>query len=362
VSVDEENEASPDTAPPDGERGSPESAPTYAIGTKLGRYRIDALVGEVGGGGAYEASDDDGRRFILEVLPAGAFADAAVRARFVDEGRKVSAVIDPNLAAFDVGEVDDGSVFLATELVSGRTLRERIAASPDGMPKGEAIGIAIQIARGVGKAHAAGIVHRDLVPDNVTVADDGTVKVAGFDLARLLVSDEGEAAALGSPGYMSPEQARGADVTKSADVFSIGVLLYEMATGERPFAGETRAEILDAIAKEAPAAPSVAAVGVPRALDPIVLKCLASDPAARYPDGAALAAALEAVPLPRARRSFPAWIIPVVATIAAVGAVVSGIGAPKPVSRLATRREISSIYRALARAAAAPAPPGSSGP
>lgn len=329
-----------------------------------GKYRVLRLLGRGAMGAVYTVEHvNTGERLAMKVMSVDTDNPEFVE-RFRREARATARIASEHVVRVtdaDMAAELGGAPFIVMELLTGIDLAN-LLAERGRLAAYEVLDYLQQAGRGIDRAHAAGIVHRDLVPDNVTVADDGTVKVAGFDLARLLVSDEGEAAALGSPGYMSPEQARGADVTKSADVFSIGVLLYEMATGERPFAGETRAEILDAIAKEAPAAPSVAAVGVPRALDPIVLKCLASDPAARYPDGAALAAALEAVPLPRARRSFPAWIIPVVATIAAVGAVVSGIGAPKPVSRLATRREISSIYRALARAAAAPAPPGSSGP
>jgi serine/threonine-protein kinase len=295
------------------------------IGQKLDRYRIDDKLGQGGMGIVYAAHDLElGRSVALKILPRAAVADDERRRRFLREARTAAAVSHPNLAAvFDVGEAD-GTVFLAMELVRGSSLRTRIAAAPHGLPLGDAVAIALQIARGLGKAHAAGVVHRDLKPENVMMDASGRVKIVDFGLAKPAAPEpRGEAdlstqegRILGTPSYMAPEQAKGMRVHAAADVFSVGVVLYEMLTGQRPFVGASLVEVVVAIARDVPDAPSKKVAHVPRALDRIVLRCLAKDPGARFPDGDALADALEAPGILRARRGPWTWGALAAATLA----------------------------------------------
>ncbi len=316
-------------------RIAPSSTEPDRVGEQVGRYRIDEKLGQGGMGIVYAARDVDlGRRVALKVLPRAAVADPDRRRRFLREARTAAALSHPNLAAlFDVGDTD-GTVFLAMELVRGASLRTRIAAAPRGIPVAEALGIAVQIARGLGEAHAAGVVHRDLKPENVMMGEDGTVKVVDFGLAKLAAPEPGsvdggdlstqDGKILGTPSYMAPEQAKGSRVGATADVFSLGVVLYEMLTGERPFAGATLVDVLVAIARDSPAPPSKRSPGVSKELDRIVLRCLAKDPDARFADGAAVARALAGVSAPKRDSTLPKWALGSVGLLvaSAIGALV----------------------------------------
>jgi len=275
-------------------------------GTQLGRFRIDEKLGQGGMGVVYAAEDTELRRRVaLKVLPHEAVANDERRRRLLREARTAASVSHPNLAAmYDVGEAD-GTVFLAMELVLGTTLRARIAAAPRGMKIADALSIALQIASGLGKAHASGVVHRDLKPENVMIDAADTVKIVDFGLAKLAASSTDaqgggdlstqDGRILGTPSYMAPEQAKASRVGPTADVFSLGVVLYEMLAGTRPFGGESPVDVLVAIARDAPQPPSKRAPAVTRDLDRIVLRCLAKEPAERFADGDAVAAALRAV-------------------------------------------------------------------
>ena len=293
------------------------------LGQQLGRFRIDEVLGRGGMGIVYGAEDVElGRRVALKVLPRAAVADDQRRRRFLREARTAASVSHPNIAAvFDVGEAE-GTVFLAMELVRGQTLRAAIAAHPQGMPVAEATRIARAVARGLGKAHARGVVHRDLKPENVMMDEGASPKIVDFGLAKLEASSGGahdlstqDGKILGTPSYMAPEQAKGSRATPAADVFSLGIVLYEMLTSTRPFGGASLVDVLVSIARDVPEAPSKKAPRVPRDLDRIVMKCLAKDPEARYADGDALAAALE-IESTTTRRPWIGWTLAAVAVVA----------------------------------------------
>jgi serine/threonine-protein kinase len=275
---------------------SPALEPVRA-GQRLAHFRIDFILGAGGMGIVYAAEDLKlGRKVALKVLPAARVADVGRRRRFLREARTASAVLHPNLATvFEVGE-SEGTVFIALERVEGVTLRKLLEARGGRLPPAEALRIAREITRGAGKAHAAGIVHRDIKPENVMVTLDGGVKVLDFGLAKLAEARDvpagGESATmdddlastsgriLGTPGYMSPEQASGGAIDARSDVFAVGVVLYEMLGGARPFPGRTLPELRRSIEQDAPRPLR----GVPKALARAVDRCLRKAPAERFAD------------------------------------------------------------------------------
>jgi len=257
----------------------------------------------------YRAIDERLRRSVaLKVLPDEAMRDEGRWRRFMREARSAAAVVHSNVAA--VHEVDEsgGHVYIAMELVEGISLRQELARVRLGLP--ECIRIAKGIARALAKAHEKGIVHRDLKPDNVMLNEDREVKVLDFGLAKLLDVEEtkglwgndglDETAShdtagrlMGTPAYMSPEQATGKPIDAHSDVFSFGVILYEMLTGKRPFGGTSAMETLVAVARdEPPPASSIAAL--PAAIELILVTCMQKNPELRFASGRELAAALDA--------------------------------------------------------------------
>jgi serine/threonine protein kinase len=289
---------------------SPVSASSDLVGKTLGHFRIVARLGEGGMGVVYRAIDERLRRPVaLKVLPDEAMRDEGRRRRFMREARSAAAVVHSNVAA--VHEVDEsgGHVYIAMELVEGTSLRQELARTRLAIP--ETVRIAKGIARALAKAHEKGIVHRDLKPDNVMLNEDREVKVLDFGLAKLLDVDEAkglwglgegfdETAShdtagrlMGTPAYMSPEQATGKTIDAHSDVFSFGVILYEMLTGQRPFGGTSAMETLVAVARdEAPPAASI--VPLPAAIELILLTCMQKKPELRYASGRELAAAIDA--------------------------------------------------------------------
>ncbi|PYQ56873.1 MAG: hypothetical protein DMF58_19695, partial [Acidobacteria bacterium] len=242
-----------------------------------------------------------GRAVAIKVLPEEFAADAARLQRFEQEARAASALNHPNIiTVYDVGSVDHIS-YLAMELVEGKSLRELI--DHGALPVRRTLDLAVQIADGLAKAHDAGIIHRDLKPENIMISADGYVKILDFGLAKLipLAGDDGRTAVkrdstagtlLGTAGYMSPEQASGDKVDFRSDQFSFGTILYEMASGMRPFRRATAAETLTAIIREEAERldPSV-----PAPLRWIIERCLAKDPDARYASTKDLARDLKSV-------------------------------------------------------------------
>ena len=273
-------------------------------GARLGAYEIRAQIGEGGMGEVYRAHDSRLRRDIaLKILPPEA-ADAERRQRFAREAQVVAALNHPGIVTIHSVEQSDPSTgsgqatihFLTMELVDGKTLDALIPAG--GLPIDRLLPLAIPLADAVGAAHTQGIVHRDLKPTNVMVTKDGRLKVMDFGLAKLTrrqtlldAKDESvtntaplteDGRIFGTVAYMSPEQAEGRDVDHRSDVFSLGVLLFEMATGRRPFTGDSAVSVLASIVKDSPPRLTDLKPGLPADFSRLVRKCLAKDPARRY--------------------------------------------------------------------------------
>ena len=265
------------------------------IGTTLGSYRVLEKLGEGGMGEVYLADDERlHRKVALKVLPTTVANDPDRRQRFEREIRAVSALNHPNiLTLFDLGR-DGDRYFMATEFIDGRTLREHLRTRGT-FPLAEAIEIVVQCAEALDCAHAAGIVHRDIKPENVMIRHDGYVKVLDFGLATTpTTASPGDATetmrgvitsagvVVGTMGYLSPEQARGQPIDARTDVFSLGVVLYEMLTGVQPFAGATPSDAIASILRSDPPPIDASVVPAPDRVNGIVAKALAKDRDARY--------------------------------------------------------------------------------
>ncbi len=263
------------------------------VGTSIGHYHIVESLGKGGMGEVYVAEDTRlGRRVALKVLSRDLAIDADRRERFEREARAVAALNHPNIVTIYSVEEADGVPFLTLELVEGRTLDALIP--PGGLPVDRLLAYAIPLADAVGAAHQRGITHRDLKPGNVMISDDGRVKVLDFGLAKLKESNASLAASLptqeltgegrivGTVAYMSPEQAEGKPVDPRSDVFSLGVVIFEMATSQRPFKGDTQVSLLSAIIKDTPSSLTDLKADLPRDLARIVRRCLSKDPEDRY--------------------------------------------------------------------------------
>jgi Tol biopolymer transport system component/predicted Ser/Thr protein kinase len=314
------------------------------IGRSLAQYRVTASIGAGGMGEVYRATDTRlGRDVAIKVLPAATAGHPERRQRFEQEARAASALNHPNiLTVYDIGETD-GTTYIAMELVDGKTLRE-LLASGEPLPTKRLLDIAVQTAEGLAKAHAAGIVHRDLKPENLMVSKDGYVKILDFGLAKLTETVSQDASALptmigatepgtvmGTAGYMSPEQASGQPVDFRSDQFTLGAILYEMATGKRAFQRKTGAETLVAIIREEPESFGQLAPKAPAPIRWIVERLLAKDPEERYASTKDLArdlksvrdhlsetsasGGLEAAEPARLRRR--GWVLPAAAALAA---------------------------------------------
>ncbi len=282
---------------------------SLTAGARLGPYEILSPLGAGGMGEVYRARDAKlGREIAIKVLPLATASDPDRRQRFEQEARSASALNHPNiLTVYDIGE-SDGTVYIAMELVEGKTLRE-LVASDDPLPTKKLLDFAVQIAEGLAKAHAAGIVHRDLKPENLMVSKDGFVKILDFGLAKLTETVSQDASVLptaiaaptqpgtvmGTAGYMSPEQASGQPVDFRSDQFTLGAILYEMATGKRAFQRKTGAETLVAIIREEPEPIGSLAPKAPTPLRWIVERLLAKDPEERYASTKDLARELKSV-------------------------------------------------------------------
>src|SRR5438128_2196918 len=262
---------------------------SIAPGSRLGPYEITSQIGAGGMGQVFRARDTRlGRAVAIKVLPEEFAADAARLQRFEQEARAASALNRPIIIpVYDVGSADH-IPYLAMELVEGKSLRELI--DHGALPVRRTLDLAVRIADGLAKAHDAGIIHRDLKPENIMISADGYVKILDFGLAKLipLAGDDGRTAVkrdstggtlLGTAGYMSPEQASGDKVDFRSDQFSLGTILYEMASGAHPFRRGTAAETLTAIIREEPERLDAS---VPAPLRWLVDRCLAKDPDARY--------------------------------------------------------------------------------
>jgi serine/threonine protein kinase/Tol biopolymer transport system component len=279
-----------------------------SAGDRLGSYEILASLGAGGMGEVYRARDTRlGREAAVKVLPEELARDPDRLGRFEQEARAASALNHPNIVTiYEVG-FEAGQPFLAMELVDGRSLREVMI--PGALPLRRMLGIGTQIAEGLAKAHSVGIVHRDLKPENVMVSRDGFVKILDFGLAKLTDLASGGVSAmptlakpetrsgvvLGTVGYMSPEQASGEPVDFRSDQFSLGSILYEMATGQKPFPRKTAAETMSAIIREEPEPAGKLRADLPVPARWILDRCLAKDPEERYGSTRDLARELSAI-------------------------------------------------------------------
>ncbi|MCI0336577.1 MAG: protein kinase [Acidobacteria bacterium] len=272
------------------------------VGESLGRYRIMELLGRGGMGEVYKAKDTTlGRDVAIKVLHSNLSIDQDRLRRFVQEARAASALNHPNIITIHEFGYEDGVHFIISEFIEGETLRRRIAS--ERINAGEIPEIAMQITGALIAAHEAGIVHRDIKPENVMVRPDGLVKVLDFGLAKLIerrtfdtVMDAHEASeattavwgggetgmVMGTFNYMSPEQARGQKLDARTDIFSLGVVLYEMAAGHSPFARATAADTIASILEKDPLPLAQFNSGVPDTLERIIHKALAKDRKERY--------------------------------------------------------------------------------
>ena len=268
---------------------------TIPAGARLGAYEVLSPLGAGGMGEVYRARDSRlGREVALKVLPEALAADRDRLARFEQEARSASALNHPNIVTIHEIGREGETAYIAMELVEGKTLRELVISGP--MPVKRILGIVSQIAEGLAKAHGAGILHRDLKPENVMVSKDGFVKLLDFGLAKLTEAPSGEASAMptlaqpetrpgtvmGTVGYMSPEQASGEPLDFRSDQFSLGSMLYEMATGQRAFVRRTAAETMSAIIRDEPEPVARLRPDFPLMVRWILDRCLAKDPEERY--------------------------------------------------------------------------------
>ena len=277
-------------------------------GTRLGSYEILSLIDAGGMGEIYRARDDRlARDVAIKTISPRLVADQDAFARFEREGRATAALSHPNiLTIYDIGR-DGETAYLVTELLQGETLRARLSRSA--LPWTDALEIAAAVTAGLAAAHARGIIHRDLKPENVFLTADGRVKILDFGLARSVATtptDVGSdtlpstqltmpGAMVGTSGYMSPEQIKGGQLDPSTDIFSLGCVLYEMLTGERPFRRATAAETMAAVLDASPAPLVGSQAPLPAGLDGVVLRCLEKDPEARFRSASELAGALAAI-------------------------------------------------------------------
>jgi len=324
------------------------------IGKKISHYRVLEIVGGGGMGLVYKAEDLKlGRRVALKFLPEEFGSDPKALERFEREARAASALDHPNICAiYEFGE-HEGQPFLAMPLLEGKTLRDQIAAGAP-LPSGLVLDIAIQVAAGLDAAHQKGIIHRDIKPANIFITDRGEAKILDFGLAKLVPgasgttgvaaldrrSDESPGApqdiqpaasrdlllswtgvSMGTAGYMSPEQVRGEKLDARTDLFSFGLVLYEMATGQRAFSGDTAPILHDAILNRTPPAVHELNSAVPSKLEEIIARALDKDCENRYQSAAAMRSDLEKVKaVPWVRRPWKA----AVAVGVVLGSLVAG--------------------------------------
>ena len=301
------------------------------IGRTFGHYRLLERIGAGGMGEVYRAHDEHLEREVaLKILPAGFLADEGARKGFRREALALSKLNHPNIATIFDFDTHEGVDFLAMELIHGVPLSDQVKTGP--LSDGQILRLGTQLAEGIAAAHAQGVIHRDLKPGNLMITPEGRLKILDFGLA-ILVHLEGDADATrvltagisiaGTLPYMSPEQLRGQPADARSDVYAAGAVLYEMATGRRPFAQSQGADLIAAILYQPPAPPDVLNQGVTNAFQSVVMKSLEKEPGQRYQSARDLLGALEGLGLgvgPAAVLSRKRW--PVVVTAAAAVGVI----------------------------------------
>jgi Tol biopolymer transport system component len=332
-------------------------------GTRLGRYEVLSALGEGGMGEVYRARDERlGRDVAIKILPTSFSADPDRLRRFEQEARATGALNHPNvIVVHDTGQ-HDGAPYVVYELLEGTTLRALLTGAP--LPASRTIRLGTDIAAGLAAAHDRGIVHRDLKPENLFVTGDGRVKILDFGIASVAertgpaadaVTKQATVAGMivGTVGYMSPEQARGTRVDHRSDIFSLGIVLYEMLSGQRPFGRASAIETLNAILSEDPPDIPPGPGYSPPALERIIRHCLEKPPELRFQSARDVAFALEGLSTragtgalgpatPADRRSSGTrlpWVVATVATLTAIGLAAMLARRPIVADRL-TRFEV----------------------
>jgi beta-lactam-binding protein with PASTA domain/tRNA A-37 threonylcarbamoyl transferase component Bud32 len=305
-----------------------------------GRYKILRRLGAGGMADVYLAEDGElGRRVAIKILNDRYANDELFVERFRREAKSAAALSHPNIVSIYDRGVAEGTYYIAMEVIEGRNLKELIRAGGRLRPA-QAVAYARQILAALRFAHRNGIIHRDIKPHNILIGSEERLKVTDFGIARAGASQMTEAGSImGTAQYLSPEQARGGNVSAASDLYSIGVVLYEMLTGEVPFTGDTAVEIAMKHVNDAPRPPSARAPGIPADLDRVVLRCLAKNPADRYQTAEELDSDLARVEagLPVSRETAQAATVVHAGTSSAptevLGAPPPGTGRPPPGGR-----------------------------
>jgi len=253
-------------------------------GKTISHYKIFEKIGQGGMGVVYKAEDLKLKRTVaLKFLPPDLCMDQEAKERFIREAQTASALEHSNICNIhDISETEDGQMFIVMAYYEGHTLKEKTRNLP--LSLSEAIDISIQIAKGMARAHEKGIIHRDIKPANTLITDDGIVKILDFGLAKLTGEAKitEELSTLGTVAYMSPEQVGGKEIDHRTDIWSFGVLLYEMFTGEMPFKGDYQQVIIYAILNSIPAEPIELKKNLPHSLNLIIMKLLTRNMTERY--------------------------------------------------------------------------------
>jgi tetratricopeptide (TPR) repeat protein len=297
-----------------------------APGTALGAYEVEAPIGGGGMGIVYRARDRRlDRTVALKFIAPELTDDPAARERLIREARAAAALDDPRIAGiYAIEEAPDGRLFLVMPYYTGQTLKQRLAGGR--LESDEAVAIMIEVAEGLARAHRAGIVHRDVKPANVMITEDGAVKVLDFGVARRMkgTGPTRSGATLGTAAYMAPERVRGEPADPRSDVWSLGVVLYEMLAGVRPFQADSEPALLYAVLESSPVPLRSHAPGLPAALEQLVEQMLSKDAALRPADAGAVAEALRnpASPAPRLRPALPRSAVRRVGMAAALAGLI----------------------------------------
>jgi serine/threonine protein kinase/tetratricopeptide (TPR) repeat protein len=282
------------------------SGQDLAVGINLGHYRIAEKIGAGGMGEVYRAHDEHlSRDVAIKVLPSGTLSDQSARRHFRNEALALSKLNHPGIATIYDFDTQEGVDFLVMEYIPGITLSEKLAGRP--LAEKEVIALGMQLAEALAAAHAEGVVHRDLKPGNLRATGDGRLKILDFGLAKLRVpvmpgaateSIDQTLAMVGTLPYMAPEQLLGEEADARTDIHAAGAVLYEMATGQRPFGKMERAQLITAILRQAPAPPAQLNPQVPAELERLIGKCLEKEPENRYQSAKELAVDLRRLGTP----------------------------------------------------------------